>query len=322
MKAMVFTQYGTPDVLQYTDVAKPTPKDDEVLVKVHAASLNKADYYFVSGSPFPIRLMTGGLFKPVRIIPGSDVAGVVEAVGKSATQFKVGDAVFGDLTESGWGTFAEYACARESALAHKPANISFEDAAAVPMAGVTALQGLRDKGGIQRGQRVLVNGASGGVGTFALQIAKALGAHVTAVTSPRNVEAARALGADHVIDYTQEDFTQSGQQYDLIAAVNGYHPLAHYKRALKAGGRYVMLGGTNAQISEALLLAPFYSTGGVKMGNLMAKPKQSDLAFLAGLLEAGSIKPVIDRCYPLRQLADALRYVGDGHARGKVVITM
>lgn len=323
MKAIVYTQYGSPEVLHLKEVEKPTPKDNEVLIKVHAASLNAADYYMLQGTPFMVRLMTGGILKPKRAILGSDVAGRVEAVGKNVTQFKPGDEVYGDLSGSGWGGFAEYVCARENAVALKPANLSFEDAAAVPMAAVTALQGLRDKGNIQAGQKVLINGASGGVGTFAVQIAKAFGAEVTAVVSTRNLDMARSLGADHVIDYTQENFTQNGQRYDLILAANGYHPLSHYQRALSPNGRYVMAGGTGAQIFQAMLLGPLRSRReGQKMGNLLAQPDQKDLMFMKELLEARKVVPVIDRCYPLSETADALRYVGEGHSRGKVVISM
>jgi NADPH:quinone reductase-like Zn-dependent oxidoreductase len=244
-------------------------------------------------------------------------------LGGSVTQFKPGDEVFGDIAGGSGGGFAEYAAAPEKALAPKPANLSFEQAAAVPMAGVTALQGLRDEGKIQPGQSVLINGASGGVGTFAVQIAKAFGAQVTAVCSTRNLEQARAIGADHVIDYTKEDFTQSGQQYDLILAANGYHPLSAYERALKPQGIYVMAGGTFSQIFQSMLLGPRKSKpGGKKMGGVSAKASQGDLLILKEMIEAGEITPVIDRRYPLSETAEALRYLGDGHARGKVIITV
>lgn len=225
------------------------------------------------------------------------------------------------ISGSGWGGFAEYVCASENSLALKPVNLSFEEASAVPLAAVTALQGLRDKGHIQPGQRVLINGASGGVGTFAVQIAKSFGAEVTAVCSTRNLEMARSIGADHVIDYTKEDFTRNGQQYDLILAPNGYHPLSAYKRALSPRGIYVMSGGSMAQMFQALLLGPFMSErDGRKMGGVSAKCNQKDLLFIKGLLEAGKLKPVIDRRYPLSEVPDALRYLGAGHAKGKVVI--
>ncbi len=323
MKAIVYTQYGSPDVLQYTTAAKPTPKDNEVLIRVSAASLNIADSFHIRGIPFMIRLMTGGLRRPRYSIPGSDMAGVVEAVGSKVTRFKPGDAVLGDLSGSGLGAFAEYVCAKETLLAFKPASVSFEDAAAVPMAAVTALQGLRDKGQIQPGQKVAINGASGGVGTFAVQIAKALGAEVTAICSTAKIDLMRSIGADHVIDYTQEDFTRGSEKYDLIVSANGYHPLRHYRRALRPGGRYVNTGGSGKQIAEALLLGPLLSLfRRKKLMALMAQPKASDLDFVAGLLATGKVKPVIDRCYPLSETADAVRYLEQKHTRGKIVISM
>lgn len=323
MKAIVYRKYGTPDELQYQEVEKPAPKDNEVLVKVHAVSLNSADWRLLTADPFLVRLMAGGFLKPKNTILGSDIAGRVEAVGRQVTQFKRGDEVYGDLSGSGLGGLAEYACASEDALALKPPAITFEQAAAAPMAAVTALQGLRDKGRLQPGQTVLINGASGGVGTFAVQLAKWLGAEVTAVCSTRNVDAARALGADQVIDYTREDFTKNGQRYDLILAVNGYHPLAAYRRALKPNGMYVMAGGANPQLFEALLLAPFLSmTGNKKMGALTAKFNPQDLNLIGGLLEAGTVVPVIDRCYPLPEAVEAFRYLGQGHARGKIVVSV
>jgi len=321
MKAIVYTKYGSPDVLQFKDVEKPSPKDDEILVKVCAASINAYDWHFMTADIFLIRVMGVGLFKPKNTRLGADVAGRVEAVGRNARQFHPGDEVFGDMAGHGNGSFAEYVSAPESVFALKPANLSFDEAAAVPMAGVTALQGLRDEGQIQPGQKVLINGASGGVGTFAVQIAKSFGAEVTAVCSTRNVEQARSLGADQVIDYTREDFTQSGQHYDLILAANGYHSLSAYKRALTPKGLYVMAGGSQAQIFEAMLLGLLMSkASGKKMGGVSAKPNQEDLVFMKGLLEAGKVVPVIERRYPLSKTAEALRYLGEGHARGKIVI--
>ncbi len=274
------------------------------------------------GEPFLLRLMIGALLKPKKTIPGAAIAGRVEAVGRNVKQFQPGDEVFGDLSESGWGAFAEYVCANEDALVLKPANISFEEAAALPLAAVTALQGLR-KGQIQSGQKVLINGAAGGVGTFAVQIAKSFGAEVTAVCSTRNVDMVYTIGADHVIDYTQEDFTKNGQRYDLIIAANGYHPISDYKRALSPNGMYVMTGGADKQLYEVMLLGSWYSmTGSQKMGNLMAKPNNQDLAFMKELIEAGKVKPVIDRCYPLAEVPEALRYLEEGHAQGKIVITV
>lgn len=321
MKAIIHTTYGPPELLQFKEVDKPTPQANAVLIKVHAASVNAAEWHIIRGTPFPVRFMVGGVRKPQTPIPGADVAGVIEAIGSAVKQFEPGDAVYGDLSGCGWGAFAEYVCAPEHALALKPANLDFAQAAAVPLAAVTALQGLRNKGQLQAGQKVLINGASGGVGTFAVQIAKALGAAVTAVCSTRNVERIRALGADCVIDYTQEDFTQNGQQYDLILGTNGYHPISAYKRALQPKGIYVTTGGTMRQMMEAMLLGPLFSlTGQKKLGNLLARPNQQDLAFLKTLLEAGQVKPVIDRCYPLRDVPKAIQYMEEGHAQGKVVI--
>ena len=320
MKAIVYTEYGSPDVLQLKEVEKPTPKDDEVLIKVYAASVNKYDWHFLTADIFLIRLMGGGLLKPKETRLGADIAGRVEAVGKNVKQFQPNDEVFGDI---GHGGFAEYVCAPESRLALKPANLSFEEAAAVPMAALTALQGLRNEGQIRPGQRVLINGASGGVGTYAVQMAKMFGAEVTAVCSPGNLDQARSLGADHVIDYNKENFTQNGQQYDLILAANGYRSLSAYKRALTPKGIYVMAGGSMAQIFQAMLMGSWMSeTGGKKMGGVSAKRSQKDLVIIKELLEAGKVVPVIDRRYPLSEAAEALRYLGAGHARGKVVITV
>ena len=323
MKAIVYTKYGSPDVLQFKDVEKPTPRDDEVLIKVCAASVNAYDWHFLTADIFLIRLMGGGLLKPKNPRLGADIAGRVEAVGRNARQFQPGDEVFGDMAGHGNGGFAEYVSASERAFALKPANLTFDEAAAVPMAAVTALQGLRDEGHIHPGQKVLINGASGGVGTFAVQIAKSFGAEVTAVCSTRNLDQARSLGADHVIDYTKEDFTRSGQHYDLILAANGYHSLSAYKRALTPKGVYVMAGGSRAQIFEAMLLGSWMSkSGGKKIGGVSAKPNQEDLVFMKGLLETGKVVPAIDRRYPLSETAEALRYLGEGHARGKIVITV
>lgn len=321
MKAIVYTEYGSPDVLQLEDVEKPTPRDGEVLVKVHAASINFGDLSFVRGKPFVVRFMGAGLLKPKYEILGSDIAGRIEAVGRSADQFQPGDGVVGDISACGWGGFAQFVAVPEDALALKPANLTFAEAAAVPQAAVVALQGLRDVGQIQPGQKVLIVGASGGIGTFAVQIAKAFGAEVTGVCSTRNLDLVRSLGADHVIDYTREDFAQNGQRHDLILATAGYRSILDYRRALSPDGIYVMSGGSMAQIYQAMLLGPWLSrTGSKKMTNLAAKPKQEDLVTMKELLEAGRVKPVIDRCYPLREVPEALRYYGKGHARGKVVI--
>lgn len=322
MKAIVYEKYGTPDVLQFKEVEKPTPKDDEVLVKVHATSVNAADWHLLTADIFLVRLMTGGPFKPKNTILGQDVSGRIEAVGKNVIRFQPGDEVFGDVFGGSQGAFAEYVCAREDTLVLKPAKASFEEAAAVPLAAITALQALRDEGHVRPGQKVLINGATGGVGTFAVQIAKSFGAEVTAVCSTRKVDMVRALGADHVIDYTREDFTRNGQRYDVILAVNGYYPLSAFKRALVPNGIYVMVGGTASQMFEALLMGPIMSTGGKKMGHLSAKSNQQDLVTLKELLESGKITPVIDKCYPLSETAEALRYLGEGHAKGKIVITV
>jgi len=320
MKAIVYHRYGSPDVLQMEEVEKPTPDENQVLIKVRAASINAVDYRVMRANPFLVRLMGGGLLKPKDTRLGSDVAGRVEAVGENVKQFRPGDEVFGGRH----GAFAEYVCAREGLLASKPANISFEEAAAVPVAALTALQGLRDTGGIRSGQKVLIQGASGGVGTFAVQLAKSFGAEVTAVCRTKNLDMARSIGADHVIDYTREDFTRSRQRYDLIFAVNGYHSLSAYRRALSPQGVYVCAGGATPQIFQAMLLASLMSkSGGKKMCFMgVAKINQEDLVVLAELLKAGKIAPVIDRSYPLSEIAEAFRYVEDTHAQGKVVISV
>jgi len=320
MKAAVYDRYGPPEVLRITEVEQPVPKDNEVLIQVRAASVNPLDRYMMRGKPLFIRATSGGFFSPKREILGCDIAGRVEAAGKNAKQFQPGDEVFG---ASSLGGFAEYVCAVEDRLALKPANLSFEEAAAVPVAAVSALQGLRDKGKIQPGNKVLVDGASGGVGTFAVQIAKAFGAEVTAVCSTRKIETARSLGADHVIDYTREDFTRSGQRYDLILAANARHSIFDYRRVLSAEGIFVMVGGGGVQILQMFLLAPFLSRiGKRKLDFCSAKISQKDLVILKGLLEAGKVVPFIDRRYPLSELMEAVRYLEEGHAKGKVVILM
>ena len=322
MKAIVCTKYGPPEVLKLEEVAKPTPKDNEVLVKIHAASINSWDWGLLRGTPFMNRLVFGVL-KPKTKILGCDIAGRVEAVGRNVKQFQPGDEVFGDISGCGWGGFAEYVCASENALALKSAGMTFEQAAAVPQAGLLALQGLRDKGQIQKGQKVLINGAGGGAGTFAVQIAKSYGAEVTGVDSTGKLDMLRSIGADHVIDYTQEDFTKKGQHYDLVLDVVTYRSIFDYKRVLKPKGIYVMLGGGSwARVYQAMLLGPLLSiTGSKKMGILMLKPNK-DLAFMKELLIADKVKPVMNRRYALSEVADALRYLEEGHAKGKVVITM
>ena len=333
MKAIVCTKYGPPDVLELKEVEKPTPKEDEALVRVHAASLNAADFEMLRGT-WSARF--GGLLKPRHKILGSDIAGRIEAVGRNVKQFQPGDEVFGDLSACGFGAFAEYVCVPENAVRLKPASMTFEEAAAVPSAGVVALQNLRgvgssslsfllsDKGHIQSGQKVLIHGAGGGVGTFAVQIAKAFGAEVTGVDSTRKLDMLRSIGADHVIDYTQEDFTKSGQRYDLILDVVASQSIFDYKRALSPKGIYVMVGGSLAAILQGFLLGPLISrTGSKKMGSVMWKPNnQEDLAILEELFATGKVAPVIDRRYPLSEVPEALRYLEEGHAKGKVVITV
>jgi NADPH:quinone reductase-like Zn-dependent oxidoreductase len=318
MKAIVYEKYGPPDVLQLKDVAKPVPKEDQVLVEVYAASINALDWHLLSADIFLVRL-DGGFQKPKNPILGVDVAGRVEAVGAQVTQFRPGDEVFG----FGVSTFAEYACSGENKIVLKPANLSFEQAAAVPIAALTALQALRDSGAIQAGQKVLIQGASGGVGTFAVQLAKSFGAEVTGVCSTRNLDMVHSLGADHVIDYKKEDFTRNGQRYDLILAVNGYHPIGDYRHSLNPKGIYVMAGGTPAQMFQAITLGPWFSKGGnQKMGMMGTKTNQKDLVFMKELLESGKVVPVLDACYPLEKTVEAFRYFQKVHARGKVVITM
>ena len=323
MKAMVYTEYGPPDVIELQEVEVPTPLDEQVLVKVHAAAVNYGDWAFVRGKPFLVRLMGAGLLKPQYRILGLDIAGRVEAVGKDVKQFQPGDEVFGDVSASGWGGFAEYVAAPEAALVQKPANLTFEEAAAVPQASVVALQGLRNEGRIQPGQQVLIVGASGGVGTFAVQIAKSFGAKVTGVCSTRNLDLVRSLGADQVIDYTQEDFAENEAGWDLILATAGYRSIFNYKRALRPQGIYVMSGGSMTQVLQAGMLGAMVSEkGGRTLVNLAALPDRQDLAYVKELIEAGKVVPVIDRRYPLRELPEALSYYGKGHARGKVVIVI
>ena len=321
MKAIVRTKYGSPDILELREIDKPIPKDKQVLIKVHAASVNPLDWHILRGEPYLVRLMGFGLLKPKHQILGADIAGRVEAVGKDVIQFKAGDEIFA----SGLGGFAEYACVREDKAVLKPAAISFEHAAAVPIAGGTALQALRDRGKLQSGHHVLINGASGGVGTFAVQIAKALGAQVTGVCSGPNVEMVRSIGADHVIDYTKEDFWKSGQTYDVIVDNAAFHSISKAVGALKPKGVYVLVGGSSSTASflGALILNPFISLiKGRKIVSMMASANQSDLAFLKELLEEGQIVPVIGRKYSLSETPQAIRYIEEGHARGKVIISV
>ena len=321
MRAVVYSRYGSPDVLRIEDVEKPTPKDDEVLIAVRASSVNPLDWHFMRGTPYLARIMMG-FGKPTDPRLGVDMAGVVEAVGKTATRLKPGDAVFG----TGHGAFAEYACAPEADLALKPDNLTFEQAASVPVAAFTALQGLRDKGKVQPGQKVLINGAAGGVGTFAVQIAKWLGAEVTGVCSTRNVELVRSLGADRVIDYTREDFTRGADRYDLIFDCAANRTLSACKRALAGNGTYVLVGAPHGRwlsplqrIVAMVVVSRFASQ---RFTMLLTKGNQEDLNVLADLLQAGTIKPVIDRQYPLDEVPAAIGYLEEGHARGKVVIPL
>src|SRR5438552_7333764 len=325
MRAIVYCDYGLAN-LKLEDVEKPVPNDDQVLVKVRAASVNPYDWHFIEGTPYIMRAMGVGLRKPKDTRLGVDFAGTVEAVGKNVTQFKPGDEVFGGRG----GAFAEYVCPRaDRAVALKPANITFEQAASVNIAGITALQALRDKGKVQAGQKVLINGASGGVGTFAVQIAKSLSADVTGVCSTKNVDLVRSLGADHVIDYTKEDFAKGEQRYDVILDNVPNHSLSECRRILNPNGKYVMIGGGGpndsrwigpfGRVINTMILSPFVSQ---KMGMMMADPSQKDLAVLADMMQSGKVKPVIDRTYKLSEVPEAIRYLEQGHARGKVVITV
>jgi NADPH:quinone reductase-like Zn-dependent oxidoreductase len=318
MKSILYTKYGPPDVLELHEIGKPSPKEDEVLVRVHAASINALEWRRFTLPKILVRIMGGGLFEPKDKSLGADFAGRVEAVGVRITQYKPGDEVFGIRR----GSFAEYVCAPEKWVALKPANISFEAAAAVPVAALTALQALRDPGKIQAGQKVLIHGAGGGVGTSAVQIAKSLGTEVTAVCGPRNIEVVCSAGADRVLDYTKEDFANDGQLYDLIVAANGYRSIFDYRRALKPKGNYVVVGGDLTQMFQALVLGRFLSRSGRKMTGMMTRPNHDDLVFLKELIEAGKFVPVIDRCYPLTEAAAAHWYVLEGHVRGKVILTV
>ncbi|MGL4648436.1 MAG: NAD(P)-dependent alcohol dehydrogenase, partial [Caldilineaceae bacterium] len=320
MKAIVYSEYGSPDVLRLEEVDKPTPAEGEVLVKVHAASLNAADWHIMRGEPKVARPMFGGLRRPSRSRFGIDGAGVVEAVGAGVTQFKPGDQVFGDFGGKTSGSCAEYATPRAGTVVSMPLGCGYEDAAAVPMAGCTALQALSGKGNVQPGMRVLIHGAGGGVGTFAVQIARALGADVTAVCGPQNVELVKELGARRVIDYSREDFLAAGEQWELILGVNGYRPIRDYRRALTADGTYLMVGGGNRQLWEGMMVGPLRALGSKQtLSNVSAESHATDLLTLTNMIEAEEIRPIIDRRFPLEKTADAMRYLESGHARGKVV---
>ncbi|MBS4219496.1 NAD(P)-dependent alcohol dehydrogenase [Bacillus sp. FJAT-49711] len=322
MKAIICDKYGSPDVLELKEIKKPLPTDNQVLVKVHTASLNFGNLVLLKGKPFLARFAFG-LTRPKYSIPGGDIAGTVEAVGKDIKLFQVGDKVFGDLSCCGWGGLAEYAAVPEHAIALKPTNISFEEAAATPMASVTALQGLRDKGKIKSGQKVLIYGASGGVGTFAVQIAKSFGAEVTGVCSTRNIKILRSIGVDHIIDYTKDDFTKDEERYDLILGVNGSNSISAYKRVLKPNGHFVHVGGSESQYFQTLFLGPFISiAGNKKISNLLQRANQKDLNHVKELLETSKIKPIIDKRYKLSEVPEAFKYFQGGHAQGKVIITV
>ncbi len=316
MKAITRHFYGQADALSYEEIDRPTVGADEVMVRIEAAGVDRGVWHLITGLPYPVRLAGYGVRAPKNPVIGMDLAGAVEAVGRNVTTFAPGDRVYGNAD----GSFAEYATTSADRLARMPANLSFEQAAVVPVSAVAALQGLR-KGNVEAGQRLLIIGASGGVGTYAVQIAKAWGAEVTGVCSTSKVHHVKAIGADHVIDYTQENFTKSGKQYDLILAANGYHTLGEYKRTLAPGGVYVMAGGKTRQIFDVMLLGAWYSRGGdKKLTNVMAHSSVPDLLVINELVEAGKVKPVIDRTYALEQTADALRYLGEGHARGKIIV--
>jgi NADPH:quinone reductase-like Zn-dependent oxidoreductase len=320
MKAIVYHKYGSSDVLKLEEVQKPTPADNQLLIKIHAVSINRSDWEGLTGKPLYARI--GGLIKPNAKILGSDIAGTVEAVGKDVKQFKPGDEVFGLILNYGGG-FAEYACKSEKALALKPTGMTFEEAAAIPQAAFIALQGIRGKGNVQPGQKVLINGAGGGTGTFAIQLAKLAGAEVTGVDNAEKLELMRSLGADHVIDYTKVDFTQNGQQYDLILDVIADRSVFAYQRALKTNGSYFMAGGSVTTMFQSLLLGPLIrriTSRNIKL--LMVQTDSKDLVTITELIESGKVKLVIDKRYTFSETAEALRYLGEGHAKGKVVITV
>ena len=320
MKAVVYTRYGPPDVLQLKEIERPTPADDEVLIELHAVSVNRSDWESLIGKPLYARI--GGILRPRRHILGSDIAGRVERVGRNVTRFQRGDEVFGDILPR-MGGFAEYVCARERVLAPKPAGMTFEEVAAIPQGAVIALQGIRDKGQVKPGQSVLINGAGGGAGTFAVQLAKLYGAEVTGVDSTSKLDFLRSLGADHVIDYTREDFTNNGKQYDFILDVIAHRSVFDYRRALKPNGSYYMAGGSVATAFQALFLGPWIRrSAGKNIRVLAVQPSVKDVVHITELCQAGKIVPIIDRRYPLSKVPEALRHLGEGHPKGKIIITM
>lgn len=322
MKAIIYEKYGTPDVLEFKEIEKPIPKNNEVLIKIHACSLNSADARILQANPFVTRLISG-LFKPHIKILGADVAGIIEAVGKDVTMFKPGDEVYGDLALHGFGGLAEYVCVKQHVISQKPENFTFEEAATLPMASVTALQAIRDAAKVQPGQDILINGAGGGVGLFAVQLVKFYNAKLTAVCGTHNVELVKSLGADLCIDYTKEDFVSRPERYDCIFGINGYHTLKEYVQCLNTHGKYFMVGGDNAQIFEALLLGPIKSLGSTKkISAFSANVTSKDLAFIKNLCEQGKLKTIIDKKYKLHETADAFRYLNSKHVKGKVVISI
>jgi len=319
MRAVLYTRYGEPDVLKIQECDKPEPKDNEVLIRVKASSVNAWDWDMVRGRPFLIRMW--GLFRPKYQIPGADVAGIVETAGRKNMRFKPGDPVFGDLSASGWGAFAEYVCAPESALTRMPDGLTFTEAAAAPQAAVIAIQGLRDYGGVQPGQKVLINGAGGGVGTFAIQLAKLSGAEVTAVDSSIKQDVMQSAGADCLIDYTREDFTKTGKRYDLILDLAAHRPLPDCMTALTTRGRYIMVGGATVRIFQTLLLGPVHAVPGKRRTGILTHKPNKNLAEIGELLRTGKLAALIDREFSLDRIRDAFRYFASGKVRGKVVIT-
>ena len=321
MKAVVYTEYGSPDVLHLQEIEKPVPRDNEVLIKVHATSINSWDWDMLRGKPYLFRLLSG-IFKPKYKILGADVAGRIETVGANVSNFKPGDDVFGDLCENGWGGFAEYVCAGEESLALKPDWMPFEHAAAIPQAAVMALLSVLDKGQVRQGQKVLINGAGGGVGTFAIQMAKSYGAEVTGVDRAHKFDLMRSIGSDHVIDSTKEDYTRTGQRYDLIVDVVANRPVFDYRRALNPGGKFIMVGGTVAAILQAAFLGALISMYGKKKIGMLAHKPNKDLQDISELIRNGKVTPVIDRQFPLEETPDAFRYFGKGNFGGKIIITV
>ncbi len=323
MKAIIQEKYGSPDVLTLDDIEVPTPNEKEVLVRVRGASVHAGDWHLMRGTPFVIRLVFGGLFRPKVKVLGTDMAGEVEAIGSQVTQFQPGDAVFADLSTSGFGAFAEYVVVPETAIAPKPSNLNFEAAATVPVSGIAALQALRDQGQLQPGQQVLINGASGGVGSYAVQLAKAMGAEVTAVCSTSKLAMVRSLGADHLIDYRQEDPTQTGQQYDLIVDAAAYRSVTDYQPVLKPTGTYILVGGSSRQLFQTLLLSPWLTRRmhrSIKV--LQSEPNRADLMELKRLIEAGQVKPEVDQSYPLSQVPQAIRQLEARQVKGKLAIVV